>query len=88
MTASPNTTMDNNRRVFAFLALGLLLAALLVPILTVAFGRQEFALPFSVVAGLLGLLFGTLSWSDRIGGAVTITLLSVFVVTREVWPWH
>ena len=72
--------MNSNERIFALLGLGLLLAALLVPILIAAFGRQELALPFSVVAGLLALLFGALIWSDRIGRTVTIALLSVLVV--------
>ena len=80
MTVSQDTTINNNKRIFAFLSLGLLLAAVLVPIVIAAFGRLEFALSFGVVAGLLAVLFGALSWSDRIGRAVTIAALFVLVV--------
>jgi hypothetical protein len=72
--------MNNNKRIFAFLSLGLLLAALLVPILIAAFGRQEFAFLFGAVAGLLALVFAALSWSDRIGRTMTIALLFLLVV--------
>ena len=79
MTVSPHTNMNNNKRIFAFLSLGLLLAALLIPIpLMAAFGPQVLPLSFGVVAGLLALLFGALSWSDRIGR--TVAVLSVLVV--------
>ena len=79
MAASPHTTMNNNKRIFAFLSLGLLLAALLIPIpLIAAFGPQELTLSFGVVSGLLALLFGALSWSERIGR--TVALVSVLVV--------
>ena len=71
--------MNNNKRIFALLSLGLLLAALLIPIpIIAAFGPQELPLSFGVVAGLLALLFGALSWSDRIGR--TVALVSVLVV--------
>ena len=71
--------MKNNKRIFAFLSLGLLLAALLIPIpIMTAFGPQVLPLCFGVVAGLLALLFGAFSWSDRIGR--TVALLSVLVV--------
>jgi hypothetical protein len=80
MTASQQTTVNHNPRLFALLSLQLLLAALLVPILIAAFGRQEFAFIFGGVAGLLALFFGVLSWSDRIGRTITVALLSVLVV--------
>ena len=80
MTVSQHTTMNNNKRIFAFLSLGLLLAAVLIPIVIAAFGRLEFALSFGVVAGLLAVLFGALSWTDRIGRAVTIAALLVLIV--------
>jgi hypothetical protein len=80
MTASQQTTVNHNSRLFALLSLQLLLAALLVPILIAAFGRQEFAFIFGGVAGLLALFFGVLSWSDRIGRTITMALLSVLVV--------
>jgi hypothetical protein len=79
MTTSLDATV-NNKRIFAFLSLGLLLAAVLVPIAIAAFGRLEFAFSFGVVAGLLAVLFGALSWSDHIGRAVTIAALLVVVV--------
>ena len=71
--------MNNDKRLFALLSLGLLLAALLVPILIAAYGRQEYALPFGLVAGLLALLFAVLGWGDRIGKIVAITLLLFLV---------
>jgi hypothetical protein len=72
--------MNDNKRLFALLSLELLLAALLVPILIAAFGRGEFAFLFGAVAGLLALSFGVLSWSDRIGGTITIALLSILII--------
>lgn len=67
--------MNNDKRIFALVSLGLLLAALLVPFLIAAFGKDDLALGFGAVAGLLALLFGALSWTDRIGRTVTVTLL-------------
>lgn len=67
--------MNNDKRIFALVSLGLLLAALLVPFLIAAFGRDDLAIGFGAVAGLLALLFGALSWSDRIGRTVTVTML-------------
>ena len=80
MTASLQTNPNDNKRLFALLSLQLLLAALLVPILIAAFGRQEFAFIFGGVAGLLALFIGVLSWSDRIGRTITVALLSVLVL--------
>jgi hypothetical protein len=77
---SPLTNMNNDKRVFALLSLGLLVTALLVPFIIAAFGREDLALGFCIVAALLALLFGSLSWSERIGRTVTIALLCLLVV--------
>jgi len=79
MTTSQPAT-GNNKRMFALLSLGLLLAAVLLPIVIAAFGRLEFAFSFGVVAGLLAILFGALAWSDRVGRTVTIAVLFILVV--------
>ena len=72
--------MNNDKRIFALVSLGLLLMALLVPFSIAASGRDDLAVGFGVVAGLLALLFGALSWSDRIGRTVTVALLLLLVV--------
>jgi hypothetical protein len=71
--------MNNDKRIFALVSLGLLLAALLVPFIIAAQGREDLAIGFGAVAGLLALLFGALSWSDRIGRTMTIASLLVLV---------
>lgn len=73
-------TMNNDKRIFALVSLGLLLTAFLVPFFIAASGRDDLAVGFGIVAGLLGLLFGALSWSDRIGRTVTIALLIMLIV--------
>lgn len=72
--------MNNDKRIFALVSLGLLLAALLVAFIFAARGRDDLAVGFGVVAGLLALLLGALSWSDRIGRTVTIALLFILIV--------
>jgi len=72
--------MNNEKRIFAMVSLGLLLIAFLVPFIIATSGRNDLAVGFSVVAGLLALLFGALGWSDRIGRIVTIAASSVLVV--------
>jgi FtsH-binding integral membrane protein len=75
------TTMNDNKRVFALLSLGLLIAALLVPIFMAAFPhRTGFPFAFGLTAGLLALVFGVLSWRDRIGKTVATALLSILIV--------
>lgn len=64
-----------DKRILAFISLGLLIAALLVPFIIAAFGHQDLAGGFALVAGFLALLFGALSWSERIGETVTVLLL-------------
>jgi phosphate/sulfate permease len=72
--------MNNDKRIFALLSLGLLVTALLVPFVIAALGRDDLAVGFGVVAGLLALLFGVFSWSERIGKTVAIAVLSLLVV--------
>ena len=76
---SPRAAM-NNTRIFALTSLGLLLAALLVPFLIASRGRDDLAIGFGAVAGLLALLFGALGWGDRIGRTVTCAILFVLIV--------
>ncbi len=71
--------MNNDKRLIAFVSLGLLVAALLVPFFLALCGRGDLAVGFAIVAGLLALLFGALSWSDRIGKTVTTVLLLMLV---------
>ena len=66
--------MNNDKRILSFLALGLFLAALLLPFIIAIFARDELALGFAVVASTLALLFGILSWSERLGRVVTVSL--------------
>jgi len=72
--------MNNDKRIFALVSLGLFLTALLAPFIIATSGRDELAVGFSVVAGLLAVLFGALSWNDRIGRTVTTALLPILVV--------
>jgi uncharacterized membrane protein len=71
--------MNHNRRIFAFLSLGLLLAAVLLPIIIAAFGPLVLAMIFCIVAAFLAILFGALSWSERIGRTVAMAALAVLV---------
>ena len=73
--------MNHNQRLFALIALRLMLAAILVPIVIAAFSlRPGFALAFGLTSGLLALVFGVLSWRDRIGKSVATGLLSVLII--------
>jgi hypothetical protein len=75
------TIMNDNKRLFALLSLGLMLAALLVPLAIAAFAlRPGFAVAFGMTAGLLSLLFGVLSWRDRIGESAAATLLAILII--------
>ena len=68
--------MNNDKRIFALVSLGLFLLAFLVPfIIAMSPGCGGLAICFWATAGLLALLFGVLSWSDRLGRTVTIALL-------------
>jgi hypothetical protein len=77
--------MNNDKRIFALVSLGLFLTALLVPFVIAASGRDGLAVGFGAAAGLLALLFGALSWSDRIGRTVTIALLPMLIVGVGGW---
>ena len=72
--------MNNDKRIFALVSLGLFLIAFLAPFIIATSGRDELAVGFGLVAGLLAVLFGALSWNDRIGRTVTTALLPIFVV--------
>lgn len=73
--------MNDNKRLFALLSLGLLLAAVLVPMAIAAFAlRPGFAVAFGLTSALFSLVFGVLSWSDRIGKTVTAALVSALIV--------
>ncbi len=72
--------MNNDKRLFALLALGLFLTACLAPFIIAVFRRDDLAIPFGVVAGLLALLFGVLGWSERLGRTVVVTLLLLLLV--------
>jgi hypothetical protein len=70
--------MSDFKRPLAFIALGLLLAALLVPFLIAALGSDELAVGFSIVTGLLALTLGAFSRSERLGLSVIIGIFLVF----------
>lgn len=76
--------MNTNKRPLAIIALGLLIAASLVPFIIVVLGYRDFAVGFSVVAGLLALILGAFSRSTRLGKAVTVSLLLFLVVGMTV----
>ena len=60
-------TMNNNTRPLTYISLGLLLAAVLVPFIIVALGRNDLAVGFSIVAGLLALCLWAFSQPERTG---------------------
>lgn len=72
--------MNNDKRLFALLSLGLFLTSCLAPFIIAMFGRDDLVVPFVVVAGLLALLFGVLGWSERIGRSVAVSILALAVV--------
>ena len=73
--------MNDNKRLFALLSLGLFLAAVLVPMAIAAFAlRPGFAVAFGLTAAVFSLVFGVLSWSDRIGKTITAALVSALIV--------
>jgi len=72
--------MNENKRALAWAALGLLLAALLVPFIIAALGRADLAMGFAITAGLLALILGAFSRSDRLGRRVTLALPLLAVI--------
>lgn len=62
----------NDKRILAYLALGLLVGGLLGAFVIALLGGRELAVGFAVVAELLALVFGALSYSERIGKIVTV----------------
>jgi len=59
--------MNTNTRPLTYISLGLLLAAVLVPFIIVALGRNDLAVAFSIVAGLLALFLWAFSQPERTG---------------------
>ena len=66
--------MNNDPRILAFISLGLSVATPLVPFFIAAMGRDDLALGFGAVAGLLALLFGVFSWKEYIGRTAVVVL--------------
>jgi HEAT repeat protein/predicted Ser/Thr protein kinase len=66
-------------RPLAYLALGLFLAGLLVTLLLLSLRpvRDEMALTFGVTAEVLALIFGMITWRERLGKLVTAATLLV-----------
>lgn len=73
----------NDKRIFAFLALALLVCGLLCPFVIPLRGSSELALGFGVVAETLALIFGMLSYSEQIGKVVThmVTIMAIVSVS-------
>lgn len=76
----------DDKRLFAHLALALLICGLLGPFVIALFGSRELALGFGAVAEVLALIFGGLSYREWIGKIVTVigTVLALTVVTTTV----
>ena len=72
--------MNNDKRIFALVSLGLFLTAFLGPFALAASGHESLAIPFAAVAGLLALVFGALGWNDRIGRTVTVSILAILAL--------
>ncbi len=69
--------MEESKRtdgLFGYLALGLLVAGLLVPFIIGAFADGELAMGFGVVAVLLALVFGIIGWKRKAGKVTVITV--------------
>lgn len=73
----------NDKRTFAFLALSLLVCGLLGPFLIRMWGSSELALGFGVVAEVLALIFGVLSYSEQISKTVTrlVAVLAILSIS-------
>ena len=74
-------TMNNNTRTLTYMSLGLLLAAVLVPFIIVALGRDDLAVGFSIVAGLLALFLWAFSQPERTGKILSALSPSRPIVT-------
>ena len=72
--------MNNDKRIFALVSLGLFLTACLGLFALAASGHETLAIRFAAVAGLLALVFGALGWNDRIGRTVTVSILTLLAV--------
>jgi hypothetical protein len=80
----------NDKRILAYLALALLICGLLGPFVIALLGSRELALGFGVVAEVLALIFGALSYSERIGKIVTaigsVLALAALTITIVLIP--
>lgn len=72
-----------DKQIFAYLALSLLVGGFLGPFVIAVFGSRELALGFGMVAEILALIFGVLSYSEWIGKVVTV-MSSVLVVAAAL----
>jgi peptidoglycan biosynthesis protein MviN/MurJ (putative lipid II flippase) len=80
--------MNNNTRPLTYISLGLLLAAVLVPFIIVALGRDGLAVGFSIVAGLLALILWAFSQPERTGkilSTLSPSKPSVRIVIVGLW---
>jgi tRNA A-37 threonylcarbamoyl transferase component Bud32 len=77
---SPQRTEEGTRpKVYAYLALGLFLVGVLgtVLLMTISY-RHELALIFGGAALVLALVFGAISWRERLGKGIVISTLVLF----------
>jgi chromate transport protein ChrA len=74
---------NDSSKLFANLALGLLVVGLLVPFIIGAFASEELAMGFGAVAVTLALVFGILGWKHKTGKVVVI-ITGVLVVVAAV----
>jgi len=71
---------NDSGKIFGNLALGLLVAGLLVPFIIAVFASEQLAMGFGVVAVVLALLFGILGWKHRTGKVVVIITAALVVL--------
>lgn len=76
--------MSEDKRPMAFIALALLLGALLVPFVIAALGRADLALGFAIVAGVLALILGAFSRSKQLGRFVTTSILVLLITAAMI----
>jgi hypothetical protein len=74
---------NDSGKLFGNLALGLLVAGLLVPFIIAAFASEQLAMGFGVVAMILALVFGIVGWQHKTGKVVVVTT-AVLVVLAAV----
>jgi serine/threonine protein kinase len=83
---SPAGSPNSSRRIFAWLALGFLIVGLLgFPFLIAIHANEDAALIFGGLGVMLALIFGILSWRERIGRVVTVVTAGLLVLGLAVW---